>query len=110
MAFPTLTRRPALVSSEPEENKVTSDAEAGYEHRRKKFTKTRKFFKVTYDKLSTADRDAIMSHFDTVGEYTPFAWTDLEDNVWTVFYDKPPKFESFIPGWFTFDVLEFKEQ
>lgn len=109
MAFPILTRRPKKVIYELEENLLSSDSEAGYEHRRKKFTTTRKLFKVDYDQLKSADRDLIMTHFASVGQYATFDWTDLEGNVYSVYYDKPVAYESFVPGWFTFDTLELKE-
>ena len=111
MAFPTLSRRPLKASATYEENLVSSDAEAGYEHRRKKFTRTRQPLEVMYDLLPTADRDLLMDHFLIVGQYTAFDWTDLEGNVHSVFYAKPPKWESAgFSGYFQFDTLEFFEQ
>lgn len=110
MAFPTLTRNPLAIEIEREENVLESQFEAGYQHKRKKFTKTRKLFKVSYDPLPTTDRDAIVTHFDTVGQFTTFSWTDNESNTHTVFYAKPIKFRRLVPGWFTFEPLEFKER
>jgi len=110
MAFPTLNRRPKTVKVMPEENLLSSDMEAGYQHRRKKFTRERKKFDISYDLLSTADRDLIIAHFDTVGLHTSFNWTDLEAIVHTVFYDKAPAYVNSVPGWFQFETLELMEQ
>ncbi len=110
MAFPTLTRGVKTIDVDREDNVLESKSESGYRHARKKYTKTRKFFSVNYDLLPEADRDDIITHFDTVGQFTSFDWTDNESNTHDVFYAKPVKFTRAFPGWYKVDTIELVEK
>ena len=110
MAFPTLSRRPKEVQIAYEANVIKSQFEAGYEHKRKKFTKTRKKWSLNYDLLPEADRDLLLTHFDDVGEYTAFNWTDQDSVVQVVYYNKPFEFTRPIPDWYQFGTIELQER
>jgi len=110
MAFPTLIRSPKKVEVDNEPNVIETVFEAGYVHKRQKFTKTRKLFKVSYDLLPLADLTALVTHFDAVDQYISFDWTDNENNVFSVFYAKPLNFKRAFPGWYSVDTIELVEQ
>lgn len=109
MAFPTLSRAHLPIEITPEDNTIRSPFEAGYEHRRPRFTRTRRFLKVSYDMLSTADKDLLVAHFDSVGTHTNFTFTDIDSNNYNVYYDKPIKYSKFVTGWYKFDTIELVE-
>ena len=109
MAFPTLTRNPLKVQVEYRENKVGNISEDNYVSRRPRVTRDVKKFIVDYDLLPTTDRDALITHFESVGLHTSFSWTDNESNNHTVYYDVPLKFARIVPGYFKFESLELRE-
>ena len=109
MAFPILSRGPKTVDVDFEVNEIKSKFESGYEHKRKKFTKTRKKFTVEYDILYSADKDLILAHFDEVGTYTAFTWTDMNDTEFIVFYEKAPKYVN-VSGYYQFEPFDFTER
>lgn len=109
MAFPTLSRRAIDVETTNEDNAIKHSIEAGYEFRRPRFTRTRRTFKVQYDLLSTADKELLKTHFDSVGTHTSFTWTDLDSNSFSVFYDSPLSFTRALSGWFKVSDIILKE-
>jgi len=109
MAFPTLSRRAIDIETSNEDNSIKHSIEAGYEFRRPRFTRARRLFKVQYDLLSTADRDLLVTHFNSVGTHTSFTWTDLDSNSFTVFYDAPLSFTRALSGWYKIADITLKE-
>ena len=110
MAFPTLSRSPLKVAVAYRDNKVSGMSEDFYVSRRPRVTKTVRNFSVTYDLLNTADKDLLVTHFESVGLHTSFSWIDNESNTYTVYYNTPLKYTRLVPGWFTIDTLELIEQ
>lgn len=109
MAFPNLSRGPKTVDVDFEDNEIKSKFEAGYQLKRKRFTKTRKKFTVEYDILYSADKDLILAHFAEVGTYTAFLWTDMRGAEYIVFYDKKPKYIN-VSGYFQFEAFNLMER
>jgi len=109
MAFPTLSRRAIDIDVSYEDNSLKHPIEAGYEFRRPRFTRSRRLFKVQYDLLPTADRDALVSHFGIVGTHTSFTWTDLDSTSYSVFYDSPLNFTRSLIGWYKVADIVLRE-
>ena len=110
MAFPSISRDTLSVDVEYVDNKIQGVSEDDYVSRRPRTTRNTKKFMVTYDLLPTADRDALVTHYSSVGMHTAFSWTDNESNTYTVYYNKPLKFRLAFPGWYKIDTIELIEQ
>lgn len=110
MAFPTLTDNNILsFSIEEENNVISSPLDAGYELRRPRFTRTRKTLSVDYEILPTTDKEALMTHYNTVGLATSFTYTDKDSVSYTVYYATPLKYKRVMPGWWKFETIVFRE-
>lgn len=109
MAFPTLSRNPLSVKATYRDNKISGISEDNYVSRRPRVTKEARQWEVTYDLLKTADRDLLVTHYESVGMHTSFSWTDNESVSHTVYYNKPLSFTRVVPGWFKVETLEMTE-
>ncbi len=115
MSFPTLSRRPlkghvtylTTDKSFTAENGSRLSWGNGYSSKYK--------VTITYDKLPTADRDLLMSHFEDVRTADSFTWTDqlgllgTVNATYTMKYSKPLAFEFFITGYWTFESIEMEQ-
>jgi hypothetical protein len=109
MAWPTITRRPKSETVEPLDNVVKHQTESSIVIRRRKYTRDRAVFKVTYDLLPTTDANAIVALFAAVNMHTSFTWIDKNSTSKTVMFDKPISYVETMPGWFNFNTFEFIE-
>jgi hypothetical protein len=101
-AFPTLVVSPTLpVDKTPRSNCISSPTEAGYNQRRPRFTrKVCDFGPIKYPVLTTAEKDLIQNHFDSVGCTALFLWTmPMTTETYQVYYKDPgPVFSLVGPG------------
>jgi hypothetical protein len=109
MAFPTLSVNPTYpYSVTPEDDGIKSEAEFGYVHGRRRFTKTRKVHSVRYQMMTNADKALLQTHVESVGIYATFSWTDPLGSSHTVRYVQIPTFTmDFYDHWSTeFELRE----
>lgn len=106
MAFPTLTSAPVYpITENRADATIRSETEAGYTLARPRFTRSRRNFAVNYRNISPADKELIVSHFDTVGGSTIFTWTNpVDSTAYSVRYAKPPVVTQRIPNVFDVDL------
>lgn len=109
MAFPTLTRKHLPIKFAREDNIISNSMEAGYENRRARFTRVRRTLTVPFDTMDTTDRDAIITHFNSVGMAMSFTFTDNDSNSYIVYYNKPIEYTKVVTGWWKFEDLELRE-
>lgn len=110
MAYPTFSQYSILsISFELENNVISSPLDAGYELRRPRFTRSRKTISVDYEILSTSDKEALLTHYNTVGLATSFTFTDVNNNSYTVYFTQPLKYKEVMPGWWKFETIVFRE-
>ena len=90
MAFPSIAP-PTKINIEPSFNTISAEFDGGYEATRERNTRDRKMFKIDFSLLTRADKDLLISHFNTVRGSVPFDWTNIDDNVtYSVRYSKAP--------------------
>ncbi len=84
MDFPTLSKVPTYPLNETRENnKISASMEAGYKVSRPRFTRTRRTFIVTYEGLTSTDKDTLDDFYedDCNGGVSLFNWTHPESSV-----------------------------
>lgn len=110
MAFPTIDY--TKVTIKEEDNAVKSRKENGKVYTRKRFTKARKTFTVELPILETADKEALVTHFDEVGTYLSFSWTEpLSGTVYVVRFEEPIEYTkgTGLINYWTFSPLKLME-
>ncbi|WP_201353817.1 hypothetical protein [Hydrogenimonas urashimensis] len=102
MSFPSLSRKPVKVEIQDEFSTISTPFEAGYQQTRERHTRSRRTISAKYF-VETADRDAILSHYESVRGSGSFDWTDPESSdTYTVRYTEAPKnvVDGAWPGWY----------
>lgn len=107
--FPTLSIRPKKEEPALVDNTRRHEIESGVVLRRRRYTRDRYVWELSYDLLSAADATLIDDHFAAHSTTVSFAWVDREGVTHTVYYDAPPQSYSPYPGWFKFDTITLKE-
>ncbi len=94
MAFPDINDNITEVNTTPEYATIKSEFEGGYQQTRERHSRNRQLIEAKYF-LSTADKNLLISHYNSVRGSTAFDWTHPEDNItYTVRYEKAPKVPS----------------
>ena len=104
--FPTLSQNPSYPLGESREDAtIRSSFEAGYEHTRPRFTRSRKSWNVKYEMLPYADVSTLDTFITTVREGADsFVWTHPSSLVtYTVTFSEIPKFENTILTYYSVD-------
>ena len=87
MSFPTLTKNPSAIDEKSTVNIIKNQFDGGYKQVRERFSRDIKDFTVTYAALNEADKNALLSHYDTVRGSTPFTWVNVDNSTsYTVRY------------------------
>jgi phage-related protein len=100
MAFPTLTEngvevRPSYpITERNEDSVIRSDFEGGYVQTRARYTRVRKIWQISYNLLSTTNKNLISAFVDTVqGGADSFTWTNPIDSAnYQVRFQAPPTY------------------
>lgn len=102
LQFPSLEVSPKLpVPKTPRSNCISSPVDAGYSQRRPRFTRpVYDFGQVEYPVLTTAEKDLIEAHFNTVKCTVAFDWTmPMTTETYAVYFKDPgPVFSPVGPG------------
>ncbi len=94
--FPTLTVSCSFpINEDREDSTIRSGYEAGYEHTRPRFTRTRRKFTIKYQNILADDKEDLEDFVDTVREGADiFTWTHpLTSITYNVRFDPIPRFE-----------------
>jgi hypothetical protein len=111
MAFPSLSRRPIEENVLPVENVIKHDTESDVSvYRRKKRSRDKYSWTLNYDLLFTTDANALISHWQSVGQHTSFTWTDKTGTNRTVFFDAILTWVELYPGCFKFSQIKLMEK
>lgn len=94
--FPTLSIYPEFPLKEDREDSIyRSPFEGGYQHTRRKYTRLRRKYNLSYKNLTEADKTLLTTFFDTTvnGGATAFNWTNpATSTVVVVRFSAPPSF------------------
>ena len=95
--FPTLTIIQAVpMTEEIEDATIRSSFEAGYEHTRPRFTRSRKTWSIRYEYMPNADKTTLDTFINTTVRQgaDAFSWTNPQDSTtYTVRFLTLPKYE-----------------
>ena len=104
-----LSRNPIKTTYKPIKDDIGSPSEGMYDSSRPRYMRKRKVFTVPYQYLTTADKVAILTHYDTVNTTGSFDWIDEEGDTYSVTYVEPPEWEKVADGYYSFSPFQFKE-
>lgn len=94
--FPTLTAIQAVpMTEELEDATIRPPFEAGYEHTRPRFTRSRKTWSVKYEYMTNTDKTTLDAFVTTVRQGADsFSWTNPQDSTtYTVRFLTLPRYE-----------------
>jgi len=80
MSFPTI-KNPSTIDEKSTVNTIKNQFDGGYKQTRERFSRDIKTFTVSYIALSEVDKNALLSHYDTVRGSIPFNWTNVDTSI-----------------------------
>jgi len=87
MSFPILTRSPSTIDEKSTVNTIKNQFDGGYKQVRERFSRDVKTFTISYTVISEVDKNALLTHYDTVRCSTPFTWVNIDtQTAYTVRY------------------------
>ena len=110
MAFPTLSDTPLSIEVTPIDNSIRNETEAGYEIRRKRYSRQKHSFALKYQMLYEDDKDLLLNFYNNYGTVLSFNWTNHQTGqTHLVYLDEPLSYSRAIPGWWNFDTIKMIE-
>jgi ABC-type transport system involved in Fe-S cluster assembly fused permease/ATPase subunit len=104
-----ISRRPLSETWEYVENVVKHSNEDGSVTRRKRYSKDRIRFAVSFDLLNSTDAAVIKALFAQYGLHSHFSFTDKSSTARNVVFEKPLSFVESVSGWYKFDTIVLVE-
>lgn len=77
MSFPII-KNPSIIEEKSTVNTIKNQFDGGYKQTRERFSRDIKTFTVSYVALSEADKNSLLTHYDSVRGSTPFDWTNVD--------------------------------
>jgi len=77
VSYPTLTMKPVYpLSVTLGDNVISSSKDAGYRHKRARFTRMPKIFELNYVAMSHEDLQLLLNHYNSVSGASSFFWVN----------------------------------